>query len=266
MDLIQAIILGLIQGLTEFIPVSSSGHLVLVPWLLGWEKPPLVFDTTLHWGTLLAVGTYFWRDLLAIARGMLSDSLASSPDAKLGWLLVLATIPAVLVGVLFESQFEALFGEPVWVAGFLLITGLLLWGSESLGTRLRELGTLDWSDGALIGLAQALAITPGISRSGATISMGLVRGLTRPAAARFSFLMMIPIVFGAGLVQLIELLQEGTTAAALTPMVVGFAAAAISGYAAIAFLLDFLARRSVRLFAVYCWVFGLFCLLFALLT
>ncbi|HEX8683087.1 MAG TPA: undecaprenyl-diphosphatase UppP [Ardenticatenaceae bacterium] len=267
MDLLQAIVLGIVQGATEFIPVSSSAHLVLVPWLLGWQSPGLLFDLMAHWGTLLAVVAYFRRDLLDIVSSVFRDLARGKPfastDSRLGWLIVLATIPAVVLGYLFKDQFEALFGRPTLVAGFLLLTGVILWVSESLGRRVRDLDSIKVPDALLIGLAQAAAITPGISRSGSTIGMGLVRGLERPAAARFSFLMMIPVVFGAGLLQLLDVMDEGISDGAVLMMAAGFLAAAITGYVCIAFLISFLARRSVRSFAIYCWLFGAACLLVA---
>lgn len=269
MDLIQALVLGIVQGATEFIPVSSSGHLVLVPWLLGWDSPGLLFDTMAHWGTLIAVFAYFWRDVVAIIQNVLRDLFRgkplASPESKLGWMIVLATIPAVLLGFFFKDTFEALFNKPVWVAGFLLVTGLILWVSEALGKRVRGIESIGPTDALLIGLAQALAITPGISRSGSTIGMGLLLGLERASAARFSFLMMMPVVFGAGLLQLSDAMEVGIAGSSLLPLAIGFIAAAITGYAAIAFLLNFLAARSVRVFAVYCWLFGGSALLIALL-
>jgi undecaprenyl-diphosphatase len=259
--------MGIVQGATEFIPVSSSGHLVLVPWLLGWEPLGFTFDVIIHWGTLVGVVVYFWHDLVNIATGVLRGLAQRQPfgtwDARLGWLIVLATIPAVIVGYLFEDQFEALFARPSWVAFFLLVTGGLLWLSETLGRRVRHLESVTPLDAFLIGVAQMAAITPGISRSGATIAMALVRGLERPAAARFSFLMMIPIVFGAGLLKFIQLLQEGATGETVLLLVLGFIAAAITGYICIAFLLRFLATHSVRAFAVYTWLFGSLCLILA---
>jgi undecaprenyl-diphosphatase len=267
MDIIQAIILGIVQGATEFIPVSSSGHLVLIPWLLAWEKPPLVFDTMTHWGTLVAVVIYFWQDVRQIVINVLRDlsrgTPVASPESRLGWLIVLATLPTVIIGLLFEKQFESLFGEPIWVASFLFVTGLILWISESLGKRLRDVESMSTRDAILFGLAQSMAITPGISRSGSTIGMGLLLGLTRPAAARFSFLMMIPVVFGAGLLKLIELWQIGLSGDFFVLLLAGFISAAISGYACISFLINYLATRSVRSFAIYCWLFGAFCLIVA---
>lgn len=265
MELIQAIILGIVQGATEFIPVSSSGHLVLVPWLLGWEKPDLIFDTMTHWGTLVAVVAYYWKDLLKIESSIQHDLARrtpfATPESRLGWLLILATIPTVIIGLLFEDFFESLFGEPLWVIGFLFVTGLILWVSETLGKRIREVESISPRDAILFGLAQSLAITPGISRSGSTISIGLLLGLTRSAAARFSFLMMIPIVFGAGLLKLLELFKTGISSDAVLMLVAGFVSAGISGYICITFLLNFLATRSVRSFAIYCWLFGAFCLI-----
>lgn len=268
MNLVQAIILGIVQGATEFIPVSSSGHLVLVPWLLGWNSPGLAFDTMLHWGTLLAVAGYFRRDLVdlvtAAIRGLAARDPFGTYEARLAWLLAVATIPAAVIGFVFESQFEALFQTPTLVSIFLLVTGLLLWFSENIGRRIRDLSSINAPDALTIGLAQALAITPGISRSGSTMAVALLRGLDRPAAARFSFLMMVPIVFGAGLVQLKDLLEAGPTADQTLLVGVGFLASAASGYFCIAFLLDYLRRHSLRLFSFWCWGFGLFSLFVAL--
>lgn len=269
MSVLQAIVLGIIQGATEFIPVSSSGHLVLVPWLLGWTSPGLTFDTMLHWGTLLAVVGYFWRDLTTLAgaalRGLGARRPFATTEARLAWLLILATMPAALAGIAFESQFEALFNTPTFVAGFLLVTGLLLWASERLSSGLRDLASIRAPDALTLGIAQALAITPGISRSGSTIAAGLLRGLDRPAAARFSFLMMIPVVFGAGLFRMLELVEAGPPPGQIGLLVAGFVAAAVSGYAGIAFLLDYLRRHSLRVFALWCWGFGLFSLIVVLL-
>jgi len=269
LSFLQAIVLGIVQGATEFIPVSSSGHLVLIPWLLGWKSPGLTFDTMLHWGTLLAVVGYFWRDLASLIGAALHGLVTRRPfatvEARLAWLLVLATVPAALAGVTLEHQFEALFNAPIFVAVFLLVTGLLLWTSERLSSRLRDLASVNAPDALTLGIAQALAITPGISRSGSTMAAGLLRGLDRPASARFSFLMMVPIVFGAGLLQLKDLAETGPTAGQPALMAVGFLAAAVTGYACIAFLLGYLRRHSLRIFALWCWGLGLFSLIVALL-
>lgn len=264
MDLFQAIILGIVQGATEFLPISSSAHLVLIPWLLGWTKPSLTFDLMTHWGTLLAVVWYYRTDLFNIIKGVLiglrDRQPFGNPEARLGWLLVVASIPAVIVGVLFEDQIEALFGAPVYVAGELLVTGLILWFSETLGKRERPLEQLGWLDALLIGIGQAIAISPGISRSGATIATGLVRGFDRAAAARFSFLMSIPVIFGAGLLKLSDFFDTGLPADTATLFGAGFIVSAIVGYIAIAYFIRYLTTRSLRLFAVYCWIFGAACI------
>jgi len=259
MTLLRAIILGILQGATEFIPVSSSGHLVLVPWLLGWPDPGLTFDTVLHLGTLLAVLAYFWRDwwrlITAWLRGLVRWQW-DDPDARLAWLLVLGTIPAAVLGFFLESFFESLFGQPAWVAFFLLVTAALLAASEWLGRRRLKIEDLRWPDALLIGLGQALAIAPGISRSGATMAAGLGRGLERPAAARFSFLLATPVILGAGIFQLLDLLALPDPMAQASALLVGFVAAAVSGYLCIWGLLRYLQRGRLYPFAVYCALAG----------
>jgi undecaprenyl-diphosphatase len=266
MDILQAILLGLVQGVTEFIPVSSSGHLVLVPWLLGWPEPELVFDTVVHWGTLLAVLAFFWRDWLALISAWLRGLFRwdwSDPMARLMWLLILGSIPAVLIGYLLEGFFKFLFGEPAWVSVFLLVTAVLLALSEWLGSRTRETSDLRWRDSLVIGLSQAAAIAPGISRSGATIATGLFRGLDRPAAARFSFLLATPIILGAGLFQLLDLAAAPDPLAQVPALVAGFLTAAVSGYVCIWALLRYLQRGRLYPFAVYCAYVGISSLIVA---
>ena len=263
-DLFQALILGLVQGVTEFLPISSSAHLVLVPWLLGWGDPGLSFDTMVHWGTLAAVVITFRRDLVELARAWLDSlrdrAVASDPRRRIAWLIVVGTVPAALAGFLFEDFFESLFGSPLRVAALLLVTGLVLVISEFLGKRWRDMESIALSDALLIGLAQAVSIAPGISRSGATIAAGLLVGLRRAAAARYSFLLATPIIFGAGLLHLLRLIQANTPASGLLPLAVGFLAAALSGYLSIRFLLAYLQRGRLYPFAVYCWAVGLFVL------
>lgn len=264
MDLLQALILGIVQGATEFLPVSSSAHLVLVPWALGWGEPGLAFDTMLHWGTLLAVVAYFWRDLAELARAWWASvrerSVNPDPLRRLAWLLIIGTIPGVLAGFFFEDFFASLFGQPRWVAGLLLVTGGLLALSEGLGRRIRPMTDVRLADALLIGFAQALAIAPGISRSGATIAAGLGRNLTREAAARFSFLLATPIIFGAGLLQMLHVAAERPPTATLLPLALGFASAAACGYLCIRFLLAYLQRGSLWIFVAYCWLAGLLAL------
>jgi len=268
MSVFQAIVLGLVQGATEFLPISSSAHLVLVPWLLGWPEPGLAFDAMVHWGTLAAVVAFFWQDLLALAKGWgrsLATRRLNDPEARLAWLILLGTIPGVLAGLLWADFFEGLFGSPAKVAGLLLATGAILAASERLGKRRRQMEDLNLLDSLLIGLAQACAIAPGISRSGATIAMGLWRGLQREAAARYSFLLATPIILGAGVLQLAKLLASGEVLGQLVPLVIGFLSAAANGYLCIEFLLSYLRRGKLYAFAIYCWAAGAACLLLALL-
>lgn len=265
MSLTQALILGIVQGVTEFLPISSSGHLVLLPALLAWSPPSLVFDTTVHLGTLVAVVAVFWGDLLALiaawGRALRRRRPLETAEARLAWWIVVGTIPAALAGILLQGPFERLFQAPRAVGGILLLTALLLVLAERLGRRHRELSGLTWMDGLLIGLGQAAAIAPGLSRSGATIATGMFRGLTREAAARFSFLLSAPIIAGTGLVKLAELFTTPGSQAQLPLLGAGFVAAALSGYAAIRFLLAYLRRRPLYPFALYCLALGLAVLL-----
>jgi len=268
MDLFRAIILGLLQGATEFIPVSSSGHLVLFPWLVGWESPGLGFDTAVHWGTLVAVVVFFWRDWWMLIQSWLRGLLRwdwSDPHARLMWCLILGTIPAAVLGYALEDWFEDLFGKPVWASVFLLVTAGLLVLSERLGRGGRPLDSLRWTDALAIGIGQAIAIAPGISRSGATISAGLLRGLNRAEGARFSFLLSTPIILGAGALQLFGLTSDPSAEAQLPALLTGFLAALLSGYLCIGFLLRYLQRGRLYPFAFYCAWVGISCLLVALL-
>lgn len=272
MTIFQALILGIVQGATEFIPVSSSAHLVLVPWLLGWTfdlKSEFAFDVLVQWGTLAAVVVYFWRDLVALigaaVRGLMQHDPLGTPEARLAWLIVVATIPAAVLGATFKDFFESVFSAPATVAALLLVTGAILALSEWLGRRARSLNSLTWRDAIIVGLAQAVSILPGISRSGATIAGGLGRGLQREVAARFSFLISVPIIFGAGLIPLKDLAQAGSLDAFLPALSAGIVGAAITGFVSIAALLAYLRRQPLYVFAVYCWAFGVFCLLIALL-
>jgi undecaprenyl-diphosphatase len=265
LNILQALILGVLQGATEFLPVSSSGHLVLVPWLLGWEPPGLAFDTVVHWGTALAVIAYFWRDWAALIQAALVALQEREPSqGSLAWFIILGTVPAALIGYLLEGFFEDMFARPAAAAAFLLVTAVLLAASEGLGRRERDLDALTWLDALLIGLAQALAIFPGISRSGATIAGGLARGLKREPSARFSFLLSTPIILGAGLFKILDLAQEGSLAARIPALVVGFLTAGAIGFGCIHLLLRYLQSRRLYPFAVYCGVAGIACLLVAL--
>jgi undecaprenyl-diphosphatase len=268
MSLIQALLLGILQGTTEFLPVSSSGHLVLVPWLLRWQDPGLTFDAMVHWATALAVVGYFWRDWLNLGRAsweaVRTRSLASN-QARLALFIVIGSVPGAVAGVLLEDFFERAFSRPPIAAALLLVTAGLLTASEKLSQHNKALEGLGWKDSLLIGGAQALAILPGISRSGATIATGILTGLRREAAARFSFLLATPIILGAGLFKLMELIEMGGLAAQAPTLLGGAIAALLTGLACIHFLLRYLRRRPLYPFAVYCATAGIIFLIVALM-
>jgi len=264
MTFFQAIILGIVQGLTEFIPVSSSGHLVLVPHFLGWEfsrSQAFIFDVLVQWGTLFAVFIYFWRDLTTIAaafvRGISAGKPFADPDAKMGWYLILATLPAVVAGLLGKDMIEHAFASPKMTGVFLLGTAMLLVIAETVGHRNRSMEQITWKDSLWIGCSQVLALLPGISRSGATIAGGMTRHLDRSSAARFSFLMSVPIMLGAGVLAFKDLAELPAAGDFLLPLLIGFIAALISGYIAIRWLIAYLSKHSLYLFAVYCTILGL---------
>lgn len=266
MGLLQAFILGIVQGATEFLPVSSSGHLVLVPAVLNWDNPSLVYDATVHLATMFAVVLVFWKDIrgiicswcLQLRRGRPFDTV----ESRLGWWIILGTIPGVLAGLLLEKTFEELFSNTRAVGAFLLVTAVLLVLAELLGKRYRQLDSMSWRDSVLIGIGQAVAIAPGISRSGATMTVGILRGMTREAAARFSFILALPIIFGAWLFQLIDITRQGQLSGEIPALLMGFFTAGISGYLAIRWLLAYVRKHRLYPFAVYCVVIGILALIF----
>jgi undecaprenyl-diphosphatase len=267
MTIIQAIILGIVQGVTEYIPVSSSAHLALVPWLLGWELDQAAafpFNVLIQWGTLVGVLIYFERDLRAIVRGVIVGLWQRAPlatlEARLGWYVVLATLPALVLGLPLKEVFETAFGSPRLVGALLIGTAAILATAEYRRRPGRELAALTWLDALIVGLWQVLALLPGVSRSGATMSGGMLRGLQRRPAARLSFLMSIPVLAGAGVVALHDLLASHGLAAQLPALAAGFLAAAMSGYACLRWLLGYLQRGRLYAFALYCAVLGCLCL------
>jgi undecaprenyl-diphosphatase len=270
MTLLQSIILGIIQGLTEFLPISSSAHLVIVPYLLGWHIPAqeaFVFDVLVQLGTLLAVIFYFRKDLyriiLGVIEGIIHRRPFSEPMSRLGWILVLATIPAVIAGILFKDLVERAFGSPIAVALFLLGTAALLVIAEWVGKRTRQFDTITWMDALIAGLFQVISLLPGISRSGSTITGGMIRNLDRPSAARFSFLMSVPVMLGAGALALVDLIKSPNFTGQIPTLIAGFIISAIVGYFSIRWLLSYLVKRPLYLFAVYCLVVSIIVLLFS---
>ena len=272
MTLFQSILLGIIQGLTEFLPISSSGHLVIAPYFFGWDIPPqdaFVFDVLVQVATLGAVIVYFWRDLLAIGKalynGIRSKKPMADPDSRLGYYILLATIPAGLIGFLIKDLVEQAFNSPTTTGILLLVTAGLLVAAERVGARSRELDQVDWKDALVVGLFQALAIFPGISRSGATITGGMTRNLEREPAARFSFLISIPIMIAAGVLAVIDLAKMPSSTESMYVLAAGMLAAAITGYFAIRWLLQYLTRRPLYGFAIYCAVVGSLALVVSLI-
>lgn len=253
----QAIVLGLTQGATEFLPVSSSGHLVIVPELFGWPAPGVAFDVLLHFGTLAGVIAYFWRDLADIVTGLLTREPSRAASRRLGVLIALATVPTGVIGLALNDLFERLFREVLFVGVFLLVTAVALTAAERLSTkRAHEASSMRWWQVVLIGAAQGAAIAPGISRSGATLATGLGLGLDREQAARFSFLLSVPAIGLAGIWAARELLAGSVALPPLGPTALGFVCAAASGYAAVAGLLAYVRRRALYPFAVYCALVG----------
>lgn len=252
----QALVLGTLQGLTEFLPVSSSAHLSLTPWVFGWQPAGLAFDVSLHIGTLVALIWYFRAEWARLVRGGLTLVRHGKPvdDAsRQAAFIILATIPAGIAGLLLEDLAETVFRAPVITAIALIVMGALLWVVDARVRRDRDRAAMTWRDALLVGLAQCLALVPGVSRSGATITAGRALGFDRGSAAVFSFLMSMPIILAAALFKVPDALGE--TGVSL-PLLVGIAAAAVSSWLAIAVLLRFVQRRSYAVFAVYRFALG----------
>jgi undecaprenyl-diphosphatase len=260
MDLyIQALVMGIVQGLTEFLPISSSGHLILVPYLFGWKDQfitSLAFSVMLHMGTLVALLAYFWRDWLVLVPAGLATirdrSFRGDPDRRLAWLIAITTIPAVIVGPILNDRLETAVRSAGIVAVTLVIGGAILWLADRWGRKIREASELSFVHAFAIGVAQAIALIPGISRSGISISAGLFLGLTRESAARFSFLMATPITAAAGAYEIVQLVR-GQAGGGFTagPLVLGMVAALVSGFAAIHLLLRYLRTNSLTIFVIY---------------
>jgi Uncharacterized bacitracin resistance protein len=245
----QAVVLGLVQGLGEFLPISSSAHLIITPWIFGWNEgvaDTLTFDVALHVGTLLALIGFFWRDWIEL---LMSAHKPSSPNGRLFWMIVIASIPAGIIGLLLDELAENTFRSP-WVIVFTLsIMGVLLWWIDKQQPQEHDLAAVGPREATLIGFAQALALIPGVSRSGATMTMGRWLKLDRQTAARFSFLMSMPITAGVGLLKARDIMDVPSDQ--LSAMLVGMLVAALSGAVCIRFLLDYLRRASFAVFAIY---------------
>jgi undecaprenyl-diphosphatase len=241
---LQAIVLGAVQGLAEFLPISSSAHLILVPWLLKWQDPGLAFDVALHLGTLLALLIYYRDEWIAMARSVAGGQ---SAERRLLQLLIVASVPGAIIGLGFEKQAETTFRSPLLIAIAMAVLAVLLWLFDKLSPQKRTMSEMTYWDALVIGFSQALAIIPGVSRSGATITMARAVGVERGDSANFSFLMATPIIAGAGLVEARKLFHEGLD----WSVGLGFISAAVFGLVAIAFLIRYVRTRDYVVFAVY---------------
>ncbi|NPV52877.1 MAG: undecaprenyl-diphosphate phosphatase [Firmicutes bacterium] len=291
MSIVKAVVLGIVQGLTEFLPVSSSGHLVIARSILHTQEALLTFDTIVHVGTLLAVVVVFWGDIVEVLRAALEmvtpgpgrngrgygkrssggrdrggrgvravgvESRAAEANRQLFWLIIVGTIPAAVMGIALEGIFKALFESTASVAAFLILTGILLWLAERLKREDVPVARFSLLRGLLVGIAQGCAIAPGLSRSGSTISAALLLGLPRDEAARYSFLLSIPVILGAAVLQLKDILAAGAGFDGLAlPLIVGLVASAVSGYLAIRIFLSVVRRGRLTIFSYYCWAVGL---------
>ncbi len=267
MSWFEAIVLGLIQGPTEFLPISSSAHLLIFSQLFGWEDPGAAFTAVTQIGTEMAVVIYFRHEIarivMATLRSVRNAEVRQTPDARMGFLIIIGTIPIAILGFAFKDQIETGARNLHLIGTTLIVLGLVLLAAEKVGKRERGIETVDRTDGIAIGFAQALALIPGVSRSGATITAGLLRGLTREAAARYSFLLSIPAVLLSGLFELRHIGEGGPETAALAPTILAAVLAFVVGYASIAFLLKFLAQRSTAIFVVYRIALGIIVLVLA---
>ena len=263
MTTFQAIVFGAVQGITEFLPVSSTAHLILLPWFLGWPDPGLAFDVALHIGTLVALLIYFRAEWIALTlsafdliRGRTEDA-----NARMALLIIIGTIPGAIAGALFEHRVEDSLRSPLVIATTLILLAIVLVIAELKGRRKKDLYDLSTADAVTVGFAQALAIVPGVSRSGVTITAGLFRGIKRDAAAKFSFYLSTPIVAGAAASQVLHIMKAGVTGEQMTPLLIGIVSSGIVGYLAIAFLLRYLQTHNTFLFVYYRIALGIVVLL-----
>jgi len=262
MNLFHSFLLGMIQGLTEFIPVSSTAHLLIGQQLLGIPADDAMFSflVIVQLGTLVSLFAFYWKDLLAITKATL-DFRHSTSERNLGFYIILATVPALLAGYLLKDAVETLFRQPMLQASIRLFTAaVLLTLAEWLSKKNRTLDSMTWLDAFFVGLMQVIAVFPGASRSGTTISGGMFRGFDRPSAARFAFLMSVPVLLAAGGYEMLDVIRMPNLGEFLPLLAVGFVTAAIVGWFAIKWLIDYLSKRSLYVFAIYCAVVGIACL------
>lgn len=266
LDIFSAIILGAVQGISEFLPISSSGHLVLVPQLLGVQTG-LAFDTVLHIGTLVAIFSFFWKDIIDIIKGFVlslvdltggfdkfKEGLKNSAPKRFSWLIIIGTIPTGIIGLFLKDAVESIFRGTLFVGIFLIITGLLLYYAERHKSGKTTAKNMSFKEAIFIGLCQGLAVLPGVSRSGSTISSGLCVGLEREYAARYSFLLSVPAVIGAGVIQIKDI---ATIDISVTVLLAGFISSVVFGYLSIKLLMKMIKGWSLNVFAYYCWIVGL---------
>lgn len=274
LDIISAIILGAVQGLSEFLPISSSGHLALIPYILGVETG-LAFDTILHIGTLIAIFSFFWKDIINLIKGFLlslidltegidvfKKELNEVPEKRFAWLIIIGSIPTGIIGLLLKDAIETIFRGTVFIGFFLIITGLILYYSERHSSGNITAKSMTFKQSLIVGICQGLAVLPGISRSGSTIASGLCLGLEREYAARYSFLLSVPAVVGAGLIQIKDI---ATIDASVTVLLAGFISSVIFGYLAIKLLMKMIKGWSLDIFAYYCWIVGVITLVLSII-
>lgn len=265
LDILSAIILGAVQGLSEFLPISSSGHLALIPHLLGVETG-LAFDTVLHIGTLIAIISFFYRDIINLIKGFLLSlidltdgfevfkrELKLVPEKRFAWLIIIGTIPTGIIGILLKDAIESIFRGTIFIGFFLIVTGIILYYSERHSSGKITEKDMTFKQALIVGVCQGLAVLPGISRSGSTIASGLCLGLEREYAARYSFLLSMPAVIGAGLIQIKDI---ATIDISFGVILAGFISSVVFGYLAIKLLMKMIKGWSLDIFAYYCWIVG----------
>lgn len=260
MNYLQSIVLGVVQGLGEFLPISSSGHLILIPWLFGWEEHSLSFDVMLHAGTLFSVVVYFWKEWLTLLKeGFLSikeRKMSGPPERRVFWYIVIASVPGAIIGKLLEEKAEEAFRAPLLVASALGVFAIIFYLIDRFSGRKRNLQSLGLVDSLAVGISQAAAIIPGVSRSGATIACGLGMGLDRESSAKFSFLLSAPIIFGATILKLGDIAKMAGADGGPS-LLLGFFASAVTGFMAIRYLLSYVKKHTFNIFIVYRILFSL---------